>query len=89
MWYQDRFFKTQTPDKTANPTKAHGLLPIWRKGKDPKKPSVRPIHIPPRTRGTISASLEGPSQARWAVSASLEGSRPTLEQVTNLRLARG
>ena len=50
--------KTQTPDKTAKPTKAHGLLLIQRKGKDSKKPSVRPIHIslepaersPPRSR---------------------------------------
>ena len=26
--------KTQTPDKTTEPTKAHGLLLIQRKGKD-------------------------------------------------------
>ena len=38
--------KTQTPDKTAESTKAHGLLPIQRKGKDPTKPSMRPIRIP-------------------------------------------
>ena len=56
------------------------------------KPSMRPIHIPLSpcyTRGTISASLEGPSQARWAISASLKGNGSTLEQVTHLRLARG
>ena len=54
------------------------------------KEAQRAAHShPPRTRGTISASLEGPSQARWAISASLEGSGFTLEQVTNLRLARG
>ena len=44
---------------------------------------------PPRTRGTISASLEGPSRAHWTISASLEGSGSTLERVTHLRLARG
>jgi len=38
--------KTQTPDKTAGPTKAHGLLPIRKKGNDSKKPSERPIRIP-------------------------------------------
>ena len=47
---------------------------------------------PPRTLGTISASLEGspprPSRAP-RVSASLEGSEPTLEQADQLRLARG
>ena len=44
---------------------------------------MRPIHIPPRTRGTISASLEGlrraPSTAP-RISDSLEGSAPTLER---------
>ena len=47
---------------------------------------------PPRTRGAISASLEGsPSRPSTAprVSASLEGSEPTLEQTDRLRLARG
>ena len=39
-------FKTQTPDKTAKPTKAHGLFLIQRKGKDSKKPSVWPLHTP-------------------------------------------
>ena len=38
--------KTQTPDKMTKPTKAHGLFLIQRKGRDSKKPSVRPIHIP-------------------------------------------
>src|SRR6185503_17025757 len=67
--------KTQTPDKTTEPTKAHGLLPLQRKGKDSKKPSVWPIRTPlrpteqypPRSRvadlpssgSLISASLEG------------------------------
>ena len=58
--------------KTTGPTKSNGLLPIRKKGKDSKKPSMRPIHIPlepaerspPRSRvplgpaGQISASLE-------------------------------
>ena len=47
---------------------------------------------PPRTRGVISASLEGsppePSTAPRA-SASLEGSEPALERAERLRLARG
>ena len=47
---------------------------------------------PPRTRGAISASLEGsplrPSTAP-RVSASLEGSEPTLGGVDHLRFARG
>ena len=45
---------------------------------------------PPRTRGVISASLEGsppePSTAPRA-SASLEGSEPALERAERLRLA--
>ena len=53
--------------------------------------TVRPIRTP-RTRGVISASLEGsppkPSTAP-RVSASLEGSEPTLGGVDHLRLARG
>ena len=40
--------KTQTPDKMTEPTKAHGLLLLQRKGKDSKKPSMRPIRIPLR-----------------------------------------
>ena len=47
---------------------------------------------PPRTRGVISASLEGsppkPSTAPRA-SASLEGSEPALEKADRFRLARG
>ena len=54
---------------------AHGLLPIWKKGKDSKKPSMRPIRIPLEPAKTISASLEG--------------SGSTLELVTDLRLPRG
>ena len=42
-------FKIQTPDEMAKPTKAHGLLLIQRKGKDSKKPSVRPIQTPLET----------------------------------------
>src|SRR6185437_14612263 len=67
--------KTQTPNKTTEPTKAHGLLLLQRKGKDSKKPSMRPIRIPLKTR--------------WTISASLEGTGSTLERVANLRLARG
>ena len=68
---------------------AYVLLPIWKKGKDSKKPSMRPIRIPLEPAKTISASLEGPSRARRTNSASLEGSGSTLERVTHLRLARG
>ena len=81
--------KTQTPDKTTEPTKAHGLLLLQRKGKDSKEAQHAAHSHPPQTRGTISASLEGSSQTRWAISASLEGSGSTLERVGNLRLARG
>ena len=48
----------------AKPTKAHGLLPIQRKGKDPTKPSMRPIRIPLErvtnlhlARGSLSGPL--------------------------------
>ena len=47
---------------------------------------------PPRTRGAISASLEGSHRDPSTVprtSASLEGSKPTLERANHLRLARG
>ena len=56
-------FKTQTPDKTAKPTKAHGLLLIQRKGKDSKKPSMRPIRIPSNPRNDLRLAggyLSGP-----------------------------
>ena len=82
-----------------------GLLPIRRKGKDSKKPSVRPIHIPlepaerspPRSRVPLSPTGQSPPRSRvadlpssrQAISASLEGSGSTLEQASNLRLARG
>ena len=53
--------------------------------------SMARLH-PPRTRGVISASLEGsppkPSTTPRA-SASLEGSEPTLGEADRLRLARG
>src|SRR6185436_1499302 len=66
--------KTQTPDKAAEPTKAHGLLPIQRKGKDSKKPSVRPIHIPlepverspPRSRVPLRPAGQSPPRSREA-----------------------
>ena len=77
--------KTQKPDKTARPTVCFSF-----RGKEGLKKAQHVAHShPPQTRGTISASLEGPSHARWAISASLEGSGSTLEQVTDLRLARG
>ena len=68
--------------------KAHGLLLIQRKGKDSKKPSMRPIRIPlePAERSLPRSTVP---QARWAISASLEGNGSTLEQMTDLRLARG
>src|SRR6185312_2830456 len=66
--------KTQTPDKTAKPTKAHGLFLIQRKGKDSKKPSVRPIHIPlelaerslPRLRVPLRPAGQSPPRSRVA-----------------------
>ena len=56
-------FKTQTPDKTAKPTKAHGLLLIQRRGKDSKKHSMRPIRIPSNPRNDLRLArgyLSGP-----------------------------
>ena len=47
----------------AKPTKAHGLFLIQRKGKDSKKPSVRPIHIPSNPRNDLHLArgyLSGP-----------------------------
>ena len=97
--------KTQTSDKTTEPTKAHGLLLLQRKGKDSKKPSMRPIRIPlkpagrspPRSRVPLRPAGQSPPCSRvadlpssgWPISASLEDSGTTLEQVTNLRLAQG
>ena len=55
--------KTQKPDKAAEPMKVHGLLPIQRKGKDSKKPSMRPIRIPSNPRDDLRlarGSLSGP-----------------------------
>jgi len=64
-------FKTPTPDKTVEPTKAHGLLPIQRKGKDPTKTSMRPIRIPLErvtnlrlARGSLSGPLSNLRLAR-------------------------
>src|SRR6185503_7827832 len=83
--------KTQTPDKTTEPTKAHGLLLLQRKGKDSKKPSMRPIRIPLKPAGQSpprSRVADLPSSGR-PISASLKGSGSTLERAANLRLARG
>src|SRR6185503_14276750 len=98
-------FKTQTPDKTAKPAKAHGMLPIQRKGKDSKKPSMRPIRIPlepaerspPRSKVPLRPAGQSPPRSRVAdlpssrrpISAPLEGSGSTLGQPTDHRLARG
>ena len=71
--------------------KAHGLLPIWKKGKDSKKPSMRPIrtHSDPRGDLRLARGLpSGPSTAP-RISASLEGSESTLERANLLRLVRG
>ena len=70
--------------------KAHSLLPIWKKGKDSKKPSMRPIRTPSDSRGDLRLArglLLRPSTAP-RVSASLEGSEPTLEEAKHLCLAR-
>ena len=91
MGYLDRF-KTQTPVKAAGPIKAHGLLPIQKKGKDSKKPSMRPIRIPLEPAKTISASLEGSGPTLERVTHFPPRSRAplvALERVTHLRLARG
>ena len=74
--------KTQTPDKTTEPTKAHGLLLLQRKGKDSKKPSMWPIHTP------LRPTEQSPPRSRVAdlpssgslISASLEGSPGTLDR---------
>ena len=81
----------------TGPTKAHGLLPVRKKGKDSKRPSVRPIHIPlepteqspPRSRVPLGSAGQSPPRSRVAelpssrrpISASLEGSGYTLERV--------
>ena len=67
-------FKTQTPDKTSKPTKAHGLLLIQRKGKDSEKPSIWPIRIPlepagqspPRSRVPLRPAGQSPPRSRVA-----------------------
>src|SRR6185503_18264849 len=43
--------KTQTPDKTTEPTKAHGLLLIQRKGKDSNEARYAAHSHPPRAGG--------------------------------------
>ena len=66
--------KTQTPVKAVGPTKAHGLLPTWKKAKNSKKPSVRPIHIPlepterspPRSRVPLRPVGQSPPRSRVA-----------------------
>ena len=72
--------------------KAHGLLLNLEERKGLKEAQRAAHSHPPRTRGTISASLEGPRRdpsTAPRTSASLEGSESTLEWVTHLRLARG
>ena len=71
--------------------KAYGLLPIWKKGKDSKKSSMRPIRTPLDSRGDLRLIRELPSRPSTAprVSALLEGSEPTLGEANRLRLARG
>ena len=50
--------KTQTPDKTTEPTKAHGLL-LLKKEREGLKEAQHAAHShPPQTRGTTSASIE-------------------------------
>ena len=73
----------QTHVNATGPTKNHGLLPIWKKGKDSKKPSMRPIHIPPRTRRAISASLEGSHR-----DPRLRPASPPRSRVVNLHSSR-
>ena len=67
-------FKTQTPDKTAKPMKAHGLLLIQRKEKDSNKPSMWPIRIPlepaerspPHSRVPLRPAGQSPPYSRVA-----------------------
>src|SRR6185312_11205255 len=67
--------KTQTLVKATGPTKAPSLLPNPEKRKGLKEAQ----HV----------AHSHPSQAHRTISASLEDSGPALEQVANLRLARG
>ena len=71
--------------------KAYGLLPIWKKGKDSKKPARGPSAPPSDPRGDLRLARGLPSRPSTAprVSASLEGSEPTLGEANRLRLARG
>ena len=75
----------------TEPTKAHGLLPIWKKGKDSKKPSMRSIRTPLGPAHDLRLARGLPSRPSTAprVSVSLEGSEPILERAAHLRLARG
>ena len=71
----------QTRVKATGPTKAHGLLPIWKKGNDSKKSNtqpmytVRPIRTPSNPQGDLRL-------ARGLLAE-------TLDRTPRLRLARG
>ena len=62
--------------------KAHGLLPIRKKGKDSKKPSMRPIRTPlgPAGRSPPRSRVANLPSSGQNISASLEGSEPTLKR---------
>ena len=70
--------------------KAHGLLPIWKKGKDSKKHSMWPIRTPlgPAHDLRLARGLSSRPSTAPRISASLEGSESTLERANHLRLAR-
>ena len=77
--------KTQTPDKTTEPTKAHGLLLIQRKGKDSKEARRAAHSHPPRAGG------QSPPRSRVPLErvANLRLARGSLSgPLANLRLAR-
>ena len=70
--------------------KAYDLLPTWKKEKDSKKPSMRPIRTPSDPWGDLRLARGPPSRPSIAprISASLEGSESTLERAKHLSLAR-
>ena len=65
----------------TGPTKAYSLLPIWKKGKDSKKPNTRPTYAvrsvltPSDPRGDLRLTQGLPAEA--------------LDRAPRLRLARG
>ena len=90
MGYKKPLSKTHV--KATGPTKAPGPLPNPEEREGFKEAQHVAHSHPSQAHRTISASLEGSPRdprPRKRISASLKDSRPALERVANLRLARG